>query len=200
MTLPPHLRAGLHNETQLQASPPPVVERSTEEAVFEKLDPFLEAARRGMSDDDIAGYAGLKPGMVRRWRRARGIKPRRVLRQRGADATTAMEVFGGTPRDVLQRAAVSSVQGRFETPHYVIRLPLDYPAFCRAASDLHHVLGYSLEAIARALGIRETDAGNAVLLWDGYTQRCGVPCAGDCGRWVDPSQGLRCSPRCGGEP
>ena len=134
---------------------------------------FLEDARAGATDADLARWSGLSLATVVRWRRSRGIRKQKDVPRRAAPALNLLGVHHG---DVLHRTEDSSVNGLWVGPEYVLRKPLKYGELCRHIHFLHGKLGSSTKLIASSLGIREQDVATALSVYDTFLEKNGRPC------------------------
>lgn len=161
-------------------------------AEHQRLDLYLDQARRGAPIETIAILAQTSLSTAIRWRTLRGIKPGNTPQQ---ETVSALELFARPAVDHLHRAEESPVAGKFTPPQYVLRIPLDYSAFCRAAHALHTTQGFSLPTISAALGVRASDVEFALQIWNAHLRSEGVPCM-TCGALIDPEFGPCCSRPC----
>ena len=171
----------------------------TKHEAFPHLDSVIEEARSGAPDDYLARVAMTTPGIVRSWRKARGIRrPRGTPRRKEVLAHEAMDLYGDLAPDFLPRAEGSVVHGAFEPPEFVLRVPLDYDEFCRHVWILRREIGSGPEMLARAFGVRPRDVEIALDLEDSWLAEHGRGCT-SCGGLTDPRYGEYCSNRCRGE-
>lgn len=161
-------------------------------AEFARLEGFLEQALRGTPIETIAVLADARLATAVKWRQLRNIKPGLTPHQ---ESVSALELFSREVKDHLHRCEESPVGGVFTPPQYVLRQPLEYAEFCRAAHALHTISGFDVATLSRALGVRATDVDFALKLWTHHLTTHGVPCA-SCGRTTEPERGAFCSRLC----
>lgn len=127
------------------------------------LDTFLDDAKAGATDAQIARSAGVTASQVRRWRLGHGITrpsgrpttPQRLSR-------LAVDVFAQEYIPVLHEVS-SPVSGRWEAPEYLVRTPLKFETFARGVHALADA-GFTATTIAEAVGVRERDVVHALAL------------------------------------
>jgi hypothetical protein len=121
------------------------------------LTPWTAHAAAGVPDSVIAAEAGVSASAVRAWRLRSGLS-RRAMRERLDALAVALPTF----RDVAVPTK-SPVDGAWTPPRYVVRVALDYTAFCRAVCALLDA-GWEVVEVATALGVRAIDAEHAAAL------------------------------------
>ncbi len=135
---------------------------------------FLEDAKAGISDEELARQSGLSRYTIIRWRRERGItrSPSKNERKK----TMALNLFGTDHGDVLHRCDDSPIQGTWQVPEYVLRVPLSYGELCRHLWFLNKKLESSPELLAQAFGIRPRDVETALTVYESFLDKNGRPC------------------------
>jgi hypothetical protein len=160
---------------------------------LERLDVFVEEAKAGMPDEELADRARVSLHAVAAWRRARRIKRPDI-----SATVRTMRAHCLRPGDpermvhyVAERTQGSVVEG-WEPVRYCIRTALDYNEFTRHVYYLHHYLGSTTDTIARALGVRERDVDLALSIEASHLRNFGSRCQ-TCGNAMDPKYGAHCS-------
>lgn len=128
------------------------------------LEPYAADVAAGVSDAVIARLTGATTHQVAHWRRRRGLlragRPAAESIVRGLAVELAATQF----RPIAAAVAKSPVQGCWEPPEYVVRVPLQYTDFAEAISLLVGA-GWHPSRIAAALGVREKDVHHALALF-----------------------------------
>ncbi len=193
-SLPDDLKAkvsGLVRSTRRQAVKTKIKPRHklTEEESYSRLDDYIDEARAGAPDDWLSRKTSVAYHTVIRWRKARGLKrPRRqTIDEVGK---WALDVFGDAYDAALHSTSSVVLDGLWEVPEYVLRVPLDYDALCRLIWELV-VQKYGIKEIAAAIGLKERDVEHALALQAAYLETRGVDCK-KCGRVIDPVMGKIC--------
>ena len=166
----------------------------THEESFADLDPFLDEARSGMGDEALCRAAGVSDTAVKSWRRARGIQRLKGWQRRREEAAYAVDTFGDG-YDPGLHAVASEVNGTWEFPEFVLRLPVKYTQLCRLVHALVATSGIPPQTIAAAFGLRERDIVNALNIQLAHLVKISVPCK-SCGAPMDPAYGKTCSIPC----
>lgn len=112
----------------------------------------------GVPDAVVAAEAGVSASAVRSWRLRRGFRRPRSVQERVDALAVALPAF----RDVAMPTH-SPVDGDWTPPRYVLRVALNYTAFCAAVCALVDA-GWEAEVVAAALGVRGVDAVHAEAL------------------------------------
>lgn len=146
-----------------------------------ELNGFEAEARAGVPDETIARLSGASIRAVANWRRSRGIKHRTSFAGSSAGQHLALRLLA-TDYVAATHSVGSVFRGNWTPPEFVIRVPLDYTAFCRVVAELS---SYSATALSQALGIREHDITSARVLWAKYLNAKGQICR-HCNKLVDP--------------
>jgi len=119
---------------------------------YKRLNQYEREARAGAPDSFLVKQAGVTIYMVRKWRKALGIKRQRSRSGSVHEvASFAVDLLGRPVKDVLLRTDGSPVQGCWDPPAYLLRGTISYPQMVEQVTCLHQA-GYSAEEIAVAHG------------------------------------------------
>jgi hypothetical protein len=133
---------------------------------------YLEDAKAGASDADLARWSGVSKAAIIRWRRSRGIRKRQGTRE----ARRALNLLGTEQGDILHRSDDSPIEGLWEVPEYVLRIPLSYSETARHVYFLHHKLGTPVDGLASVVGIRQRDVETMLALYTAFLEKNGKEC------------------------
>ena len=161
---------------------------------FEALDIYFDHAVAGAPDQWIAEQCSVPPSAVRSWRAHRGIKKASGMATASEGQRFALTGLSASFEPELHTTG-NALNGTWEIPEFVLRVPLNYTAFCRFVYGCHDALGASITELAAGFGVRDQDILDAVKVWKRHLRAKGAKCAG-CATYIDPSFGEFCCRRC----
>lgn len=138
--------------------------KETEEA-FKGLDRYEREAKAGAPDAWLAREVDTSVAMVKRWRKANGIRRRGKVARVDAERF-AVSLLGRKVPDVLLRANQSLVDGAWMPPEFILRGEVDYRQLCLQLGYLYQEGGFTVEQLAKAHGYTERTVDQALALYE----------------------------------
>lgn len=155
----------------------------------EALDTLRSEAEAGAPEAWLAEQADVSVRAVRAWKKRRGLP----ISEQGVVAENVAALQGLAPfYDPRQHRTVGAPD--FDTPEFVLRLPLDYTQYARACHTLE-LARFSVAQIASGTGTKPKDVEVALAMWRRHLSSKGQRCLG-CNLLLDHRFSEFCSRTC----
>lgn len=150
------------------------------------LDAVYDAASQ-LSDDELAARADVTVRQVQIWKKKRGLSDKSALQE-------SIGALRGLT-DYEPKAHVTTEHLDWETPTFLLRVPLDYTQYARACFALQTTVSFTLKQIAHATGTKPRDVELAIEIWRRHLTARGKRCLG-CATLLDHRFTEFCSRSC----
>lgn len=140
-----------------------------------------------MTDDELAARADVTVRQVQLWKKKRGLTDKSALQE-------SIGALRGLA-DYEPKTHLTAEHLNWDTPTFVLRVPLDYTQYARACFTLQTTASFTTKQIAHATGTKTHDVELALEAWRRHLTARGKRCLG-CATLLDHRFTEFCSRTC----